>query len=167
MVAAINCAVDIFSTGATDSNGGCVCVANFVWNPTSIQCEYNCSSVTNSNGIIVSGSQDICRCVLAPAYAWAAATKTCNLNCSALANSDNNTQVNNTCQCIPKFKFVSTTNLIGCVLNCSAILNSLNTTTPNGTACNCATGYVWNGTTISCNLNCAALPRVLTPPSTS
>lgn len=144
----VNCATVPYAAGQNGANA-CFCVSGFIWNVTSLQCEYNCSSVFFSTGKLLNGSQVDCECVHTM-YVWTFATHTCTVNCSAVPNSANgSTLSNNTCICLSGYSFVSSTNYSVCQWNCSLIAHTEGATTTSG-ICVCATPYSWNPAGLFC-----------------
>jgi hypothetical protein len=107
-------------------------VRAFYWSWTSLQCELNCSLVTNSTGTRVSQAE--CECILS--NYWDLTVGSCISNCSSMPHG------------VYSWEYKT------CVPNCSSIRNTNGTVYKKRSGwyvCPCAAGLPWNNVTMECD----------------
>jgi hypothetical protein len=147
----VNCKTLLYATGAISSNI-CVCLANFLWNSTSLTCYcpggftlnagnntctcntvdsvyisgycINCTQISNTNG--PNTNNTACQCTSPLQWSW---------NSSTLTGS---------CICNTTFEITSNGNCI----NCQNLSYATGVTTNN--TCVCLPNFVWNSTSLAC-----------------
>lgn len=105
---------------------------SFDWNYTSLQCELNCSLVTNSTGRRIGPAE--CECI--QNNRWDSTVGSCIANCSSMPHG------------VYSWAYMT------CVPNCSSISNTLGDLfklADNWYACPCANGFTWNNVTMECS----------------
>jgi hypothetical protein len=138
----VSCPTNANTTGATDGSNGCLCKNSYIWDGVTKKtciCDSTVSAI-----ILPSGACFQCISTSDPKF--------------------DGTIVNGACKCSNSFTLTTTNGLPSCVCaspsfvtssgTCFTCSSQTSTGTPDGKGgCLCATGLVWNTTTLACTCN--------------
>lgn len=149
----VDCTQFTHTDGKPSVNGICNCTCPYSWNNLTQICQFNCSTVPNSNGALNSNT---CRCKTG--YTWNSITSKCTLNCASISGA---TALNSTaCNCTnSQYYFYTTATGPVCAINCTTV--SYSTGIPASTSrCVCITGYSWIPSSMTCQLDCSTIANI-------
>lgn len=157
----LNCASVSMSNGrAQNKSNECNCVSG-VWDHTTFECRFDCSSVAFADKTKTAASFSQCPC-LARFY-YDSIRRECLINCSLVENS-NGTDLSavNACGCLPRFVYNPSTS--SCDVNCALVPHSDKRASSKG-KCSCLENFYFNADKFKCMLDCSKIQNSLGPVS--
>jgi hypothetical protein len=170
----VNCSL-LPLTNGTNPDGSCKCRTPYVWNWTTVRCEppacppssyfdfstnrcqINCSTVANARGTYFNGS-----CICKNGYFWNNTSQQCQDRCTVLPYSSGQPALaNGSCTCVNSSYFYDTIFRV-CRIQCWTISNINWFVYPQPVNyCICASGFIWNASTLTCEPNCSSIANTV------